>query len=72
MLLDNPENKKYVDSISHNCRMVKNKGIAKFDIIVNDRNVMVTEEQPIESEHKTNSFVSIGTFRFYLIINRAD
>ena len=71
MLLDNPENKKYVDSISHNCRMVKNKGIAKFDIIVNDRNVMETEEQLKEPEHKRNS-VSIGTFRFYLIINRAD
>ena len=67
MLLDNPENKKYVDSISHNCRMVKNKGIAKFDIIVNDRNVMETEEQLKEPEHKRNS-VSIGTFRLCYII----
>ena len=64
MLLDNPENKRYVDSVSHNCRMVKNKGIAKFDIIVNNRNVMETEEQPKEPEHKRNSFVSIGTFRY--------
>ena len=63
MLLDNPENEKYVDSVSHNCRMVKNKGIAKFDIIVNNRNVMVTEEQPKEPDHKRNS-VSIGTFRY--------
>ena len=73
MLLDNPENKKYVDSVSHNCRMVKNKGIAKFDIIVNDRNVMETEEQLKEPEHKRNSFVSIGTFDYVIIImNRAD
>ena len=64
MLLDNPDNKRYVDSVSHNCRMVKNKGIAKFGIIVNDRNVMETEEQPNEPEHKRNSFVSIGTFRY--------
>ena len=67
MLLDNPENEKYVDSVSHNCRMVKNKGIAKFDIIVNDRNVMETEEQLKEPEHKRNS-VSIGTFRLCYII----
>ena len=71
MLLDNPENKKYVDSLSHNCRRVKNQRIAKFGIIVNNRNVMETEEQLKEPEHKRNS-VSIGTFRFYLIINRAD
>ena len=64
MLLDNPDNEKYVDSVSHNCRMVKNKGIAEFDIIVNNRNVMETEEQPNEPEHKRNSFVSIGIFRY--------
>ena len=64
MLLDNPENEKYVDSVSHNCRMVKNKGIAKFDIIVNSRNVMEDEEQPKQPEHTRNS-VSIGTFRLY-------
>ena len=64
MILDNPENEGYADSVSHNCRMVKNKGIAKFDIIVNSRNVMETEEQPNEPEHKRNSFGSIGTFRY--------
>ena len=63
MILDNPENKKYVDSLSHNCRRVKNQRIAKFGIIVNNRNVMETEEQPKEPKHKRNSFVSIGTFR---------
>lgn len=42
--------------------MVKNKGIAKFDIIVNNRNVMETEEQPKEPEHKRNSFVSLSFF----------
>lgn len=65
LLLDNPENKKYVDSVSHNCRMVKNRGIAKFDIIVNNKNVMETEEQPKEPEHKRNSFVSLGIFRLF-------
>ena len=63
MLLDNPDNERYADSVSHYCRIVKNQGIAKFDIIVNDRNVMETEEQPKEPEHKRNS-VSIGTFRY--------
>ena len=67
MLLDNPDNERYADSVSHKCRMVKNKGIAKFDIIVNDRNVMETEEQLKEPEHKRNS-VSIGTFRLCYII----
>ena len=62
MLLDNPDNERYADSVSLYCRIVKNQGIVKFDIIVNDRNVMETEEQLKEPEHKRNSFVSIGTF----------
>ena len=42
--------------------MVKNQGIAKYEIKVNDKNVIETGEQPKEPENKRNSFVSIGIF----------
>ena len=66
LLLDKKENEKHVDTVSHNCRVVINQGIAKFDIIVNNRNVMETEEQSTEPEYKRNSFVSIGILRLPL------
>lgn len=66
LLLDKKENEKHVDTVSNKCRVAKNQGIAKFDIIVNNRNVMETEEQSTEPEYKRNRFVSIGIFRLPL------
>ena len=47
-IVDSYENQKQIVTISHNCRMEKQKSDKQIDIFVNDKNVMEIEEETKE------------------------
>ena len=60
-IVDSYENQKQIVTISHNCRMEKQKSDKQIDIFVNDKNVMEIEEETKEYiSTKPARIVTIG------------
>ena len=69
-IVDSYENQKQIVTISHNCRMEKQKSDKQIDIFVNDKNVMEMEEETKEYiSTKPVRIVTIGRELILLVNN---
>lgn len=74
--IDSPQNQKHIDTITHYCRVERNRGKARFVIYVNDKDISKSVEEREEEKprilKKEEPKVSIGIMMNIYIRNRSE